>query len=122
MDNTPDHKPDTEIPSFDQPELSSTKKASIAKKALLGVGSLAVLCVMAGATFLFFSASSPKASVDTKVETKSRVETVNSIDQSIDTDIDSEQKDEDDLSDTQSQAIVDEVNATEAMEGSYVSF
>lgn len=89
-------------------------------KALLGVGSILSVLLIAGVTYGVLDMTTNRQANETKpVQVVKKVDTPQTIESDIQSDIDAEQKLESQASDTQSQAVVDEVNATQSLEGSY---
>lgn len=115
----------TNVTSQEQPvpqQIPAAEKKT-SKKTLLGASGVAIVCIVASVTFGILTVLVPKetASVQTKTRTEA-VDTPASIDKSIQSDIDSEQRIDDQLSNQESQSIIDDANTTQTLEGSYDNF
>ncbi|MBI3494432.1 hypothetical protein HY004_00400 [Candidatus Saccharibacteria bacterium] len=118
-----DSQPTVPTPS-QQPAVSSGDGSQGSKsKALKWLGGLLSVLIVAGATYGILSMTvgqQPKRAESVASVTK--VETPETIDSQIQSYMNSEQKLEDALSDAESQTVVDDVNSTQTLEGSYDSF
>lgn len=96
-----------------------TKKTG-KKKMLMGFGSILSVLIIAGATYgILDMTTGQKASQVKQVTTVEKVDTPETIDSQIQAYMNSEQKLEEELSDSESQVITDDVNATQGLEESY---
>lgn len=106
-------------------QTTSTEKegANKKKKILFGGVSLIMICLVAGVVYgLLAGSTAPKANVANKAGSTQKAETPQAIDSTVQSTIASEQKAEGQTSDAESQAIVDDVNTTQAMEENYDDF
>ncbi len=115
----------------DQPTLTTPSQQSSAttdvsdkkagkKKMLMGFGSILSVLIIAGATYgILDMTTGQKASQVTQVTTVEKVDTPETIDSQIQAYMASEQKLEEELSDSESQSITDDINATQGLEDSY---
>lgn len=116
-----DDHPAIPNPSETASAASKTSPSSSGKrKAFIGVGSILSVILIAGVTYVVLDMTTGKLANETKpAPVVKKVDTPQSLESEIQADIDAEQKLENQTSDSQSQAVVDEVNATQSLEGNY---
>ncbi len=116
-----DDKPSVSIPS--EPASAApetTPKKSFKKKTLLGFGGIFSILTIAVITFGILDITTGKQVSDTKpTPVIKEVDTPQSIDSKVQSDIDNELKVESQTSDAESQAVVDDMNATQNLEDNY---
>lgn len=102
-------------------DLSTNENNPGRKKAFLVVSCLATVCIIAGATFGVLVTVMPNEELS-KVQPTLLPQNTEALDKTIQADIEAEQKIDDQLSDEESQAIEDEVNTAETLEGNYAGY
>ena len=116
-----DDKPTLTTPSQQYPATTDiSDKKTGKKKMMMGFGSVLSILLVAGATYgVLDMITGQKASQVKQVTTVEKVETPETIDSQIQAYMASEQKLEEQLSDSESQVITDDVDATQDLEESY---
>jgi hypothetical protein len=116
-----DHESTVPTPIEPASAVSETNpKKSGKSKALLSGGGVLAVIVIAGATYGVLGMTTvQKAHVTKQTATVKKVDTPETIDEQVQSYMQSEQKIEDALSDSESQAVVDDVNATQGLENNY---
>lgn len=113
-----DNQPTLTTPSQDSSATTDAKNGK--KKILMGFGGTLSVLVIAGATYGILNITAgQQANQVEQVSTVEKVETPETIDSQIQSYMASEQKLEEQMSDSESQAITDDVNATQSLEENY---
>lgn len=113
-----DNKPMLTTPSQDTPVTTDAKNGK--KKLIMGAGSVLSVLVIAGATYgVLGMTTGQQANQVKQVTTVEKVDTPETIDSQIQSYMASEQKLEEALSESESQVITDDVNATQGLEDNY---
>lgn len=120
-----DNKPANFI--SDQPPVETDKaqaedSKSGKKKILFGSGSVALVCIMAVSTYGFLSMNASQQSNKVSKVVTTKKETASAIDSQIQSYMNSEQAVEDAIGSAESQAAIEDANATQSLEGSYADF
>lgn len=119
MDSKPTVPTTSQQPAVSSEDSSKNNKT----KTIKGLGGLLSVLIIAGVTYGILSMTIGQKPKGTEsVATVRKVETPQTIDSQIQSYMDSEQKLEDALSDTESQAVIDDVNSTQTLEGNYDGF
>lgn len=104
------------------PATRTSSSPTTKKKIAYGFGGVFIVCIVAASTFgVLIAQKSQQANQLKKAET-SKPETASSIESQIQSSNDSEQKADVLRGSAESQVILDDVNATESLEGNYADF
>lgn len=99
-----------------------TPKKSHKKKTLLGFGGVLIVLVVAGATYGILDMTKPQLAREAKpAPVVEKVDSPELIDSKVQSDIESEQKLEDQISEAESQTVIDDINATQELEANYAN-